>query len=170
MPEIHTSIDIDAPPEAVWAVLTDVESYPEWNPHLTRVEGTFAEGETLGLWVAQSGRENYIDVRVVECDAPRRVEWVGRVGAKFLFEGTHTFELEPLDGEDGVVEHGETTKEAGSGGTHERTRLHNDESSRGLLVPLVVKKDARSAYEAMNEALKTQVERGQVVEEAGAEA
>jgi hypothetical protein len=137
--DINTTIDIDAPPEAVWRVLTDTASYPEWNPHLPRIEGELAEGERVRLTVRQSGRENTIGVRVTEYGAPRRLEWVGRLGAPFVFEGTHAFELEPLDG-------------------GARTRFSNTEASRGLLVPLVVKGDAREAYEAMNAALKERVE------------
>jgi hypothetical protein len=139
MTDIHTSIDIDASPEAVWAILTDTATYPEWNPHLVRAEGGLAAGERLPLTVRQSGRESTLTVRVTEYDEPRRLAWVGRFVAPFLFEGTHAFELEPLDGGD-------------------RTRLHNTEASRGLLVPLVVRSDAREAYEAMNAALKRRVE------------
>jgi hypothetical protein len=139
MPEIHTSVDVDAPPEVVWSALADVDRYPEWNPHLVRAVGSLAEGESLSLWVHQSGRTSHIDVDITECIEPQRLQWVGRFGARVLFEGTHTFELEPLN--DG-----------------KRTRVRNHERSRGLLVPLVVRKDARDAYEAMNAALKERVE------------
>ncbi len=29
---LHTEIDIEAPPETVWRILTDLERYGEWNP------------------------------------------------------------------------------------------------------------------------------------------
>ncbi len=32
MKVIHTEIEINAPAEAVWRVLTDFAAYPEWNP------------------------------------------------------------------------------------------------------------------------------------------
>jgi hypothetical protein len=44
--DIHTSIDIDAPAETVWAVLTDFGTYPEWNPR-SRISGVPAVGELL---------------------------------------------------------------------------------------------------------------------------
>ena len=35
---------IPAPPEAVWQVLMDTESYPQWNPVFIEVAGVYAEG------------------------------------------------------------------------------------------------------------------------------
>jgi len=38
MPEISIEIDLSAPPERVWSVLTEFASYPEWNPYQS-IEG-----------------------------------------------------------------------------------------------------------------------------------
>jgi uncharacterized protein YndB with AHSA1/START domain len=36
--DYEISVDIDAAPDEVWRVLTDVERWPEWTPSMTRVE------------------------------------------------------------------------------------------------------------------------------------
>jgi hypothetical protein len=39
---LKTSIDIEAAPEAVWAVLSELPSYPSWNPFTRAARGTLA--------------------------------------------------------------------------------------------------------------------------------
>jgi len=37
--ELRSEIEIEAPTERVWGVLTDFAAYPEWNPFIRRVSG-----------------------------------------------------------------------------------------------------------------------------------
>ncbi|WP_435157638.1 SRPBCC family protein [Haladaptatus sp. DFWS20] len=140
MREILAETEIDAPPRLVWDVLTDLSAYHEWNPHIVDASGGLREGSTVEIRVRQSeSRSRTMTVTVATIDSFRRLQWVGTVFSPRLFEGTHTFDLEPL-GDD-------------------RTRFSNRERLTGLLVPFVVPNDVHRSYEAMNRALKSRAER-----------
>ena len=51
--DFETTVDIDAPPEKVWAVLEDVERWPEWTASMTKVErldsGEFGMGSKVRI-------------------------------------------------------------------------------------------------------------------------
>lgn len=137
---IYTEIEVDAPPAAVWAQLTDLDAYGAWNPHVVAARGDLAVGSALDITVAREGtRDRSMTVTVTDLDSERRLAWVGRLGSPLLFEGRHVFELAPLDGD--------------------RTRLVNREEIRGLLAGMVVTDDPAVDYEKMNAALKARVER-----------
>lgn len=140
MREIRTARTIDAPPRIVWSVLTDLDSYREWNPQIPTARGDLREGETLEIEIRRGGsRKRPLSVTVTDVDPPRRLEWVGRVFSSLLFEGRHSFELEALP--DG------------------RTRLINRERLSGWLAPLLVGDDPEADYEAMNRSLANRAER-----------
>jgi uncharacterized protein YndB with AHSA1/START domain len=46
---VVSQIDIDANPERVWQVLTDLSAYPDWNPFIVRAEGRIDVGSRLTL-------------------------------------------------------------------------------------------------------------------------
>lgn len=47
--QFSITTEVDAPPEAVFAVLCDVERWPEWTPTVTRVERLGDAGAPLAL-------------------------------------------------------------------------------------------------------------------------
>ena len=138
---LFTDIDIDATPEQVWEVLTDVTAYRAWNPFIVRAEGVVEAGGRLTLTMQPvGGRAMTLRPRLVEVDVPRRLRWRGTVGVPGLMDAEHTFTLEPR----------------GSG-----TRLVHQEDFRGVLVPfLAASLDRKTlpAFGAMNEALRSRVE------------
>ena len=96
MKHYETTARIEAPPEAVWAVLTDAASWPSWNSGVTAVEGRIAEGEKVTVRTEVSpGRAFPVKVTVLE--APRRMVFSGGMPLG-LFRGERTYTLTPSDG------------------------------------------------------------------------
>ncbi len=53
--ELYSEIDIDANPEAVWRVLTDFASFPDWNPFMRNIKGDLEVGKKLIVYLQPSG-------------------------------------------------------------------------------------------------------------------
>jgi hypothetical protein len=143
--ELRTFVDIDATPERVWQVLTDLPAYPQWNPFITSVEGPFVVGGRVSITLLPLNALLRVTLRaaVVEVTVCRRLRfrlrWA-RPGIPGLFDIDYTLTLTSQDG--GV-------------------RLWENARFRGLLVPLLtrpVNRDAALAFDAMNAALKNRTE------------
>jgi uncharacterized protein YndB with AHSA1/START domain len=136
---------IDAPVEAVWAAMLDLDNYPRWNPFIVRVDrpnGRPARvGDTVTLHVRfKNGQANTSRERISRIESPTLLEygyvgWLHRVG---LLHGTRIQRLEPADG----------------GGT----RYHTEELLRGPLKSVVFK-GVRDGFRRHAAALKEYVER-----------
>ena len=93
--ELKTEISIDATPGVVWEILTDLDSYPEWNPFVVSSEGTLEVGSTLvNRLVPPGGRAMTIRPTVTAVEDGRVVEWLGHLGPPGIFDGRHRFEIE----------------------------------------------------------------------------
>ena len=142
MKEIHTEIEINAPAEKVWQVLTDFAAYPEWNPFVRRGEGEVSVGARLHVYIQPSGGKGMsFRPTVLVADPNREFRWLGHLWLPGLFDGEHSFVIEPL----------------GDG----RVRFVQRERFGGLLVPLLSKMldgDTRRGFEEMNRALKLRAE------------
>ncbi len=137
---ISAETEIEAPPAAVWAVLTDFAAYPEWNPFITEASGTLAVGEVLTLhMVPGTGRPHTFTPVVRAMRENSELVWFGALRWAWLFSAEHRF---------GLSEVGDTT------------RFTQSEVYRGVLVPLLrttidqTERDLR----AFNVALKERVE------------
>lgn len=140
--QLRTEIDIQATPAQVWQVLIDFGTYPQWNPFMTEATGTARPGERLTIRMQpEGGRAMTFRPTVREVISGRRLRWLGHLLVPGIFDGEHSFSLEPLlDG---------------------GTRLIQQEDFRGVLVPLLAKSlDRRTlpAFERMNRALKQRAE------------
>ena len=75
MTEVAASIEIPAPPAVVWAVLTDLEAYPQWNTLLS-VRGSLSEGETVAARLSIPGLPTIrIRPTVTAVEPERALRW-----------------------------------------------------------------------------------------------
>jgi uncharacterized protein YndB with AHSA1/START domain len=88
-----SEIEIAAPPEAVWEVLTKFENWPTWNRDVKSmsVEGPVAEG-TIFRWRAGPGT---ITSTIGLVEPPHLIAWTGKT---FGVNAIHYWWLEPRDG------------------------------------------------------------------------
>jgi uncharacterized protein YndB with AHSA1/START domain len=62
---ISATIEITADPERVWAVLTDLASYPAWNPVFCEASGQLAAGNRITLSAIQPKNGRTMKVKVL---------------------------------------------------------------------------------------------------------
>ncbi|BDU01781.1 SRPBCC domain-containing protein [Nocardia sputorum] len=140
MREITTSIEINATPEQVWAVLGDLPTYGQWNPFIQRAAGELRAGAKLTLrMVPKQGRPMTFKPRVLAAEPGRELRWIGRLLVPGIFDGEHRFVLTAIDG---------------------GTQLVQSEKFSGALVAFTgaMIENTRDNFVALNEALKKRVE------------
>jgi hypothetical protein len=138
---IEAVTEIDAAAQAVWAALSAVSKYPDWNPFITTFEGELVVGSRVEVRIAPpGGRPMTFRPTITAVEEERRLEWLGRLLVPGVFDGRHSFQLEDL----------------GQG----RTRLTQSEVFSGVLVGLTGKtlKRTRAGFEAMNQAVRQRAE------------
>ena len=143
MNTLRTEIYVDAPPESVWPILTDLDQYPNWNPLIPQAEGDIREGARLTVRIeTPGGPAMTVRPTLTRVDPQRELRWLGQLFVPKLFDGEHIFELHPENG---------------------GTRFVQRENFSGLLVPFLwgsMEAATRRGFEAMNEALKQRAEGG----------
>jgi hypothetical protein len=91
------SLDIDAPVEVVWGVLTDFARYGEWNHFTSRVECSGELGSRVVMRVCFPGGKPFRQVEHLNVfEAPHRLAWgMHMVAAPILVANRYQL-LEPL--------------------------------------------------------------------------
>jgi len=87
------SIEVEAPPEVVWSVLTGFADWPQWNPDVKSMsfDGPLEPASTF-RWKAGPGT---IVSTLEEVAPPRRVRWRGKT---MSIHALHEYRFEPRDG------------------------------------------------------------------------
>jgi hypothetical protein len=142
--EIHTEIDIEAPPEAVWAVLSAIDAWSEWNPVIggVKLDGPLREGTRgrLTLTLPRPLGRQTLTVRLATVLPARELAWKG--GVPGVVQGRHGFRLEP---------------------TATGTRLVHTEVFSGVLAPVLVRLlrgQLGKGYRRLNHGLRNRCEGG----------
>jgi hypothetical protein len=142
MKELHSEVEINAPAERVWQLLTDFTSYPRWNPFIRSISGEPTTGERLEVRIEPpDGRGMTFKPTVLNAEPNRELRWLGHLLVPGLFDGEHSLAIQPLE--------------------ENRVRFIQSETFRGLLVPLFSRSldnNTHRGFEEMNRALKEQAE------------
>jgi hypothetical protein len=138
---IKTETLIEAPPERVWAELTDFASFPSWNPFVRAAEGRLEVGEKLKIRLQLDRFPMTFRPRVTVVEPNRELRWLATLGRPGVFDVDRAFQIEPRNG--GV-------------------RFVMSEECTGWLTPILFATNLEAqlyrGYDAFNEALRRRVE------------
>jgi len=147
---IEHRIGVSAPPEVVWAILSDIEGWPNWAPHYRRAGGNLRIGDPLVVEQQLEGEEpETLRYRVLDWAPDIQIHLQNRLYGG-LFSSTRYMEIDKLS-EVGCI-------------------FGNGEIFRGPLTrffPRKLKWVIRRAFVEMSEALKIKAEAAWAQQQAG---
>jgi uncharacterized protein YndB with AHSA1/START domain len=79
--ETSVSIEINADPGIVWAILTNASDYPRWNSTVTSIEGRIAAGEIIKLRSVLDARRVF-KLKVKEFEPGKKLVWGDGQGSR----------------------------------------------------------------------------------------
>lgn len=133
---VHHEITINASPEKVWNVLTDMNDYPKWNPTMELIKGTVQEGNKVKYRFTQDeNTTSEIGASVVQVVPNRLLNQKG--GIPFVLTFEHKYVLESVGNSTKVIIH---------------------EDYQGIGVNFWNPNPLEKAYQRLNFALKERVE------------
>jgi hypothetical protein len=141
---LQSAVDIDSTPERVWELLTDFDSFPDWNPFITRASGRVAIGERITVRLRLFGkRGTTLRPRIIKLEPNREFHWLAHMGRPGIFDVERTFKIEQIDG---------------------RVRFSQSEICTGVLTELLfaagIGPRILNGYERLNAAIKARAEEG----------
>ncbi|SMC23434.1 hypothetical protein SAMN02745134_01918 [Clostridium acidisoli DSM 12555] len=137
MKEIRTQIIINANVNKVWAILTDFDAYPNWNPFIKYFKGIPREGNRIEVKMVPPNSKGMIFKPTILKFVPNKeLRWLGHTFISGLFDGEHIFEL--IYNNDGT------------------TTFIQREKFYGILVPLLKNSldNTKAGFDEMNKKIK----------------
>ena len=94
MKTIDAEIDIATAPHEIWRVLTRFSDYGQWNPFITRIDGTPGLGETITVHIATgAGVSLPVEAEIVTFKPDEELVWRSKLLAKGVFDRDHSIKL-----------------------------------------------------------------------------
>lgn len=133
-------VNIKAPQQTIWNILTDAQGWLEWNPTVDKIEGTIAPGERVKVFVKLNPGRAF-PLKVSEFVPPSRMVWSD--GSPLFFRGERTYTLSPQP--------------------DQSVDFEMREVFSGLLAPLITRSipNLQPAFDEFAAALKKRAENGQ---------
>ena len=141
--KIEHRIGVQRPKEEIWAVLSDLDAWKDWNPMYTQASGKLLVSAPLHLVEKVGERSETLDVTIAEWVVNQQVIWVRRTHGG-LVRQVRYIEIEPLT---------DTACIFANGTLFEGRFAH-------WLVPKGRQRVLRNAYRGFCEAMKARVEAG----------
>ena len=137
---LQAEIVINASAANLWKVLIDFDAYPQWNPFIRQVTGKAEPGEKLTMQMHMGNRTMTIRPTVLFVQPQRELRWLGHLFIPGVFDGEHSFVIEPLG--------------------EREVRFIQSEEFNGLLIPFSksLLDETEQNFNEMNRALKERVE------------
>lgn len=136
--EIKTQIIINASAEKIWAILTDFNNYPHWNPFIRSITGNLAVGASIKVELKAPGSKAMtVKPKVVVFTKNKEFVWRGQILMPGIFTGEHKFE---------IIDNGDAS-----------CTFIQSEKFSGILIPFFTKMldgSTTNGFNLMNEALK----------------
>jgi hypothetical protein len=142
MRELRAEIQIAAPIDRVWRVLTYFDHWKDWNPMVNQASGSASVRSKLNITMRGPDSKDAMKYQptVLEVNPPKSLRWRATMMSGLMFTNDRVFELKDKNGE---------------------TVFINREVFSGLMVPLFWKKMNQFVVpmlEKMNKALKDKME------------
>ena len=133
---VHAEVVIEASPEEVWSVLTDIPKIKDWNTVLIPIEGELTEGATLTyeFYQDEGGDAAVMGGKVKRIIEHQLINQAGGMQGVLTFD--HQYILTELD---------------------EQTKVTIHEEYRGIMVPFWNPKPVGEAYERLLASLQERV-------------
>ncbi len=112
MQTIKTEIEINASPEKVWDIISDVERWHEWSPTINASEGKAKTGSTVDITMMskEAGKDGpKYSPKIIQMDELKYFHWRAHMMAGFIFTNDKIIEIEKTDAGTKVI-HTETFK------------------------------------------------------------